>query len=92
MVLHLSGELDLAGVDLLEETVTRLSESLAPTILLDLSELEFIDSAGISLLIRLDAACRRDGDRLRIVPGPRPVQRLLELTDADRRLRFTPAA
>src|SRR5262245_16944689 len=88
-----TGELDLVNVAMLEREVRRLSDTLATRIVLDLSRLEFIASAGISLLVRLAAESRRDGDRLRIVRGSAAVQRLLELTGAARQLHFvvTPA-
>ena len=93
ITVHATGELDLAGVETLEREVRRLSATLTTSIVLDLSRLEFIDSAGISLLVRLAAESRRNGDRLRIVRGSAAVQRMLEVTGAARQLRFvgTPA-
>ena len=89
MTLRAAGELDLAGVDMLERAVGRASDSSATLIVLDLSRLEFIDSAGVSLLLRLDATSRANGDRLRLVRGSRAVQRVLEVTGADGRLSYT---
>lgn len=69
--LRLLGELDLATVPLLQERLRAASERKeAP--LLDLSELEFIDSSGIRLLITADADARSDGWSLGFTkPGDR---------------------
>jgi anti-sigma B factor antagonist len=92
VVVHVTGELDLAGAGLLDQEMREVNDSGASRIVLDLSGLEFIDSVGISLLLRLDADSRQNGDRLRVVPGSTQVQRVLRLTGVDRRLRFVPAA
>jgi anti-sigma B factor antagonist len=63
--LALAGELDLAGVDAARE---RLAEALAAEpkrVIIDLSELTFIDSTGISLL--LSAVKQDDAGRLSFV-------------------------
>jgi anti-sigma B factor antagonist len=92
IVVHATGELDLAGAGVLEQEMKRISATHAAEIVLDLSAVDFIDSVGTSLLLRLDADSREGGDRLSIVPGSWPVQRVLKLTGADRTLRFVPAA
>ena len=52
---------------------------------LDLSAVTFIDSVGLGVIMRLEHESEARGIRLRIVPGPRQVQRVFEvagLTDA----------
>lgn len=74
------GELDLATVPLLESAFDAvLSDDDAEMIVVDLTELSFIDSTGIHLLIRMNTACA-DGDRLRVISGSRAVERMLDLT------------
>jgi anti-anti-sigma factor len=52
VVLVLSGELDIASAPALEQSLNEiLSEGTGP-ILLDLNELRFVDSAGVTVLIR----------------------------------------
>lgn len=80
------GELDLATVPLLEtafDVVFRDED--AEMIVVDLTELSFIDSAGIHLLIRMYDACARE-DRLRVINGSRAIGRLLALTGVRARL------
>jgi anti-sigma B factor antagonist len=86
-VVHATGELDLAGVSLLEEEMKKVNDSNPSGVVLDLSGVGFIDSVGIALLLRLDAESREDGNRLRVVgSSSRQVRRILELTGVDRRL------
>jgi anti-anti-sigma factor len=87
-VVALAGELDLASASLLEEEMAKALAADAPAIVLDLSELRFIDSTGIRLLLRLQARSPKEGNRLRMIRGTAQVQRALELTGADRVLPF----
>jgi anti-sigma B factor antagonist len=67
--LHLSGELDLAFADRVEEVIRAAEESTARAIVVDLSDLEFIDSTGLGMLLRAHARTREDGQTLRFVPS-----------------------
>ena len=74
------GELDLATAPLLESAFDAVfMDGDAEMIVVDLTELSFMDSAGIHLLIRMHGACA-EGDRLRVVNGSRAVERLLDLS------------
>lgn len=89
--LALAGELDLANAESVTRQLERL-ESADVQVEIDLSELEFIDSTGIAILVA--AHHRLDGDgRLRIVPSRAyAVQRVMAVTGLDRELPFTPSA
>ncbi len=82
----LDGELDINGAERVMEVLQRAEESDARRIVLDLSNLEFIGSSGIRLI--LDAESRMVGDRLVMIPGPRSVHRVFELTGVAERLPF----
>ena len=74
------GELDLATAPLLERAFNAVvRDDDAEMIVVDLTELSFMDSTGIHLLIRMHRACG-DVDRLRVINGSRAVERLLDLT------------
>ncbi len=80
------GELDLATAPLLESAFDAVfADDDAEMIVVDLTELSFIDSTGIHLLIRMHTACA-DGDRLRMISGSRAVERMLDLTGVRDRL------
>jgi anti-anti-sigma factor len=79
-VIALTGELDLNGADRVTQALLRAESTDARRIVLDLSNLRFIDSTGIRLILSADARSRQDGNRLALIRGPRAVQRVFELT------------
>ncbi|HXS33972.1 MAG TPA: STAS domain-containing protein [Solirubrobacterales bacterium] len=90
-VISLCGELDLANAGTAE---TALEASLAETasrVVIDMRELEFIDSTGIALLVA--ALGNNDGDeRVCFIPSAAPaVTRVLELTGLSERLPLADA-
>jgi anti-anti-sigma factor len=87
-VIALSGELDLAGAGLLEDELLRVEASDAAQIVIDLRELEFIDSTGVRLVYMADARARHNDARLTIRRGHSRVHRIFELTDLADRLPF----
>lgn len=80
VTLKLAGELDTGSVSLLESVAERHFSSRARAVTLDLSELMFIDSTGLAAVVLVSRLCERDGRELQIIPGPRAVQRLFEIT------------
>ncbi len=73
------GELDLSTVD---ELRTELEDTLAAdwrTVVLDLRGLSFVDSTGLSLLVRSHQRYQEQGVDFAIIEDPGPVRRLLEL-------------
>ncbi|MBV8948146.1 MAG: STAS domain-containing protein [Solirubrobacterales bacterium] len=83
-----SGELDLAGVPVFAAAVRNLELASIPRAVLDLRRVVFIDAVGLHAVLDLHAACLEVATALQIVPGPRNVQRIFELTGTDRRLPF----
>ncbi len=86
LVVEASGELDISQAETFE---VKLREALGagPTVLLDLRDVEFIDSTGLRALILLSEEARSDGDSLRIRRSLSPaVKRLLGLTGLEDRL------
>jgi anti-anti-sigma factor len=82
-VLRLFGELDLASSPALEEELQKVSAR--QLIVVDLRELEFIDSTGLSVLVKAHQRARELGHQFGLVKGAGQVQRLLGLTGlADR--------
>jgi anti-anti-sigma factor len=73
------GELDLATVGALRSAFDELRGIGWPSIVADLRGLTFIDSQGLSLLVRLDLDAKEDGWRFAILDGSPAVRRLLEV-------------
>jgi anti-sigma B factor antagonist len=85
---HPIGELDLSTVPVVEETLTELASVGFVRLVLDLRGLQFLDSAGLRLIIEWDAKAREGGLTFDLIRGPATVQRLLELTGTDDRVSF----
>ena len=90
-ILRLSGELDMAGVPMLEAAVAQACSRGPRTVTLDLSGLRFIDSTGLAAILRANGECTHNGCSFRLLPGPRSVQRLFEVTGLDGVLPFVEA-
>ena len=75
-----TGELDLQTADEVEREVRELRRRGFDQIVVDLRRLTFVDSSGLRMLIGLRNDAKRDGHDLKLVPGPREVQRLFDLT------------
>ena len=84
----LRGEMDLSNAGEVERELTHAEATDAATILIDLSELTFMDSTGIRLLIAADARSRADSCRLRLTRPPAPVFRVLCIAGIDGMLPF----
>jgi anti-anti-sigma factor len=87
-VIALAGELDLAGADLFSDELQRVEATDVRRIVIDLRDLEFIDSTGIRIIYTADMRSRADSDRLVIRRGPDKVHRLFVMTDLADRLPF----
>jgi anti-sigma B factor antagonist len=84
-VLALSGELDLASSPALEQELEHALEEQDGPLLIDLRQLDFIDSTGLSVLVKAHQRAEERGRRFGLVGGGSQVRRLLNLTGlADR--------
>ena len=86
VVIGVSGELDLASSPSLERELERGAAAKAELVIVDLRELEFMDSTGLSVLVRAHQRAGEYGQRFAVVKGPQQVQRLLSLTGVADRL------
>lgn len=90
-VISFCGELDLANAGTAKTALEAALGDDGTQVVVDMSELEFIDSTGIALLV---AALGRNegGDRVRFVLSPAPaVTRVLEVTGLTERLPLADA-
>jgi anti-sigma B factor antagonist len=88
--LTVSGELDLATRGTLNDALKLAEASEAQRILLDLTDLTFIDSAGIEVLAQAHRRSETDaGTQLRMVPVGGQVREMLKLTGLMGVLDFT---
>jgi anti-anti-sigma factor len=83
--LLVEGELDALAVGAFNAAITRAA-LLHRRVELDLSEVDFIDGSGLSMLMNAASRARRAGYELAIVEASRQVRRLVEITDTADRL------
>jgi anti-anti-sigma factor len=86
IVIELAGEFDIGTAPIVERALERSEREADGIVLIDLGGLTFMDLTGLRVLL---AAHTRLGDRLRILPGRGPVQRVFEITHTLSRLPFT---
>jgi anti-anti-sigma factor len=79
IVLVMSGEIDLATASTVEHELLRAEQS-HDLVALDLSNLSFMDSTGLHVIVVADRRMRERGGRLLIVQGPPQIRRVFELT------------
>ena len=84
--LSLSGELDLENSTTLDHWLEQAEASDAAEIVLDLSQLAFIDSTGLKSILIAANRSQQDHNRLGVLRGTGQVARLLELTAIDQSL------
>lgn len=85
----LAGELDLSCAARVQRELERVEAGDAMTIVLDLSELTFLDSTGLRLVMGAAARSRADGvERLVLLRGSSDVQRVFEICGVERLLPF----
>jgi len=84
----LRGELDLGSVGALQERLTAVEQGAPSLIVLDLSDLSFIDSSGLRVLLLADGRARESGRELVLTQSTDAVQRVFEMTGTRDLLRF----
>jgi anti-sigma B factor antagonist len=76
---RLRGALDLAYAYRFDDELRHAERDASSCLILDLRELDFVDSAGMSRILAARRRARRAGRRLVIVRGSKSVQRFLQL-------------
>ena len=87
-VLHLEGELDLASAPLFQAELDSAAVGGAARLLVDLLDLNFIDSTGLRAIFAAQARARERGQEFAVTRGSEQVQRLLAITRMGDHLRI----
>jgi anti-sigma B factor antagonist len=87
-VVSMSGELDFATRDELTGLLASIEDLGASTLVLDMRDLAFIDSAGLHVLIAAHRRALTGGWTFQIMTGPGPVWRALMLSGLTNELNF----
>jgi anti-sigma B factor antagonist len=84
-VIALGGELDLAGAATLEQELALVD---APTLVVDLRGLEFMDSSGLRAIVVSAQRAQDAGRRFALIPGAAQVMRVFDITRMRERFEF----
>jgi anti-sigma B factor antagonist len=85
-VVTVSGELDLTSSAALEEALEQLGGSEPPSVILDLTDVDFMDSAGLAVVVRAHQRAESAGTPFALVSASAQVRRLLSVTGMDERM------
>lgn len=89
---RLEGSCDLATAPALRQTLQGMVPPDVEAVVLDVRELEFIDSTGLGVVLGAMRRLREGGGTLSIAGATGPVKRVLEITDLDKVIPLVDAA
>ena len=89
MTISVRGEWDLSQKPTMRSVVNDVLARAPDCVVLDLSCLSFIDSTGVHGILELHKRSTQQHAHLVIVPGPRAVQRIFEITGLTEVLPFS---
>jgi anti-sigma B factor antagonist len=78
------GEIDISNIEVLDRVLGEVAEQQPRQLLVDLSGISYIDSAGVSSLMRAGQQTAQQGGRFSLVGGRPFVRRLIRMTGLDR--------
>lgn len=77
------GRMDAEGVRQITEAFEKVTSNPAP-VLVDLSEVSFLESLGVAILVRLAKRLRDEKRSVAVIPGAGPVARILGVARLDK--------
>jgi anti-sigma B factor antagonist len=87
VVLELHGELDLLAAPALEEAIEAVEGGSPAIVVLDLQDLQFVDSAGLRVILAAHERSQRQDWDFALTPGSEQVQRLFTIAGVGEHLR-----
>ncbi len=83
-MVSIKGEIDIYSIEKFRETIEEKIKTQVPEIVLDCSELSYMDSTGMGVLIEMRNKTKEMGQKI-IMMNPRPnIKKLLALTGVDK--------
>jgi anti-sigma B factor antagonist len=89
-LLLVGGELDIATAPRLISVLNRAVQEALRSLVVDLSEVDFMDSTGLALLINAHRRLSRRSKGFAVVCPPGPLRRVFEVTDMVETLHVCP--
>lgn len=90
VVVAVEGELDLFTAPFLRDEIRDAIKQDGATLVLDLADLSFMDSSGLSVLIEAWRLTTAQGGGVTLAAPQPPVARILRTTGLDRRIKIYP--
>ena len=87
-IVAVAGELDNSGGPLLRSQLDEMTGCGATEVTLDLSEVVFIDSTGLGILIHYHRLLHAEGGRLQVIVTQPNIRRIFEITGIDKVLHL----
>jgi anti-sigma B factor antagonist len=84
------GELDIATAPRLISVLNRAVQEALKSLVVDLSDVDFMDSTGLALLINANRRLTRRSKGFAVVCPPGPLRRVFEVTDMVETLKVCP--
>ncbi len=81
VLLHLRGELDAHHGQVVHDALAQVAEEGRRDVTVDVSEVSFLDSSGLRVLLEAEERVRAEGGVLRLREPSPQVTHILELTD-----------
>jgi anti-sigma B factor antagonist len=88
VVLELHGELDLLAAPALEEAIEGVEAGSPAIVVLDLEDLQFLDSAGLRVILAAHERSREQAFDFALTRGSEQVQRLFAIAGVGEHLRI----
>lgn len=92
VILELTGELDMASAESLRQAIESDDLRGEAMVVLDLQQLQFVDSTGLRMILMALERCRERQQEFAITPGSPQVQRLLSVAGVAEHLPTIAAA
>ena len=86
--LVLSGELDIASAPMLEAAVAEVPDSGTSALMLDLSDVTFMDSSGLKAVLATYRRCQEHEREFAVAGASDSVRRVLDMTGVSRAIGF----
>ena len=84
LIISLRGELDVESSQEMKSEVRKLISSEAPNVVIDLTNVNYVDSSGLGTLIALQKDARFNGGSLSIVGASQQIRRVMKMTNLDK--------
>lgn len=82
--IKLNGEVDISNADQLRSTLNEVFKETPADLTIDLSDLVYIDSTGLGVIIGAYGTIKKDGYKISLVKPKDNVKKLLRITNMDK--------